>query len=103
MIQFDVNINRRGIHFKNHQKKKMSNKLLPPLPQSPTDEKFLNDESEKKGSTNHNAQVATSNHPHLTAVKGVISDAVNNAAQALKTQKESHPEAYHQDGKTGPE
>lgn len=93
--------------------KKMSNKPLPQTPKdekslnnlSSSDEKSLNDLSssnEKDHSTN-TQQVGTNNHPHLTAVKEVVSGAVHNATQALKIPKESHPEAYHQDGKSGPE
>jgi hypothetical protein len=85
----------------------MSNKQLPPLPQSAKDERSLNELSssdEKNNSkNNYTQQVATSNHPHLKVVKEVVSGAVHNAAQTLKPSKESHPEAHHQDGKSGPE
>ena len=82
----------------------MSNKPVPPLPE----EKSLNKQSslnDEKYSANDSSQVtSTSYHPHITAVKQVISHAVHNTAQALKIEpKESHPEAYHQDGKSGPE
>ena len=85
----------------------MADKELPPLPESSKDERSLNELSSSDHSTNNytrqDGQVATANHPHLTTVKEVVSSAVHNAAQALKPPKESHPEAYHQDGKTGPE
>lgn len=88
-----------------------------PLPQIPKDEKekSYNDESyesidssslkEKHHLTNNDTnQIEKSNHPHLTAVKEVLSDVAHHAAQTLKIEpKESHPEAYHQDGKSGPE
>ncbi|CAG8450062.1 14011_t:CDS:2 [Funneliformis caledonium] len=79
----------------------MSNKPVPPLPKNDDSLKknsSLNEKDEKKESNNSPQKVATSNHPHLTAVKEVVSNAVHNTAQALKIEpKESHPEAYHQD------
>ncbi|GBC07097.1 hypothetical protein RclHR1_07240008 [Rhizophagus clarus] len=83
-----------------------------PLPQIPKDEKekSLNESydssslKEKHLMNNDTKQVEKSNHPHLAAVKEVLSDAVHHAAQTLKVEpKESHPEAYHQDGQSGPE
>ncbi|CAI2168973.1 19329_t:CDS:2 [Funneliformis geosporum] len=79
----------------------MSNKPVPSLPKNDDSLKkqsLLNDKDEKKDSKNYPQEVATSNHPHLTAVKEVVSNVVHNTAQALKIEpKESHPEAYHQD------
>ncbi|CAG8517261.1 12297_t:CDS:2 [Ambispora leptoticha] len=46
----------------------------------------------------------TSDHPYLHTVKEKLSDAVHITAQKLNLEPhERHPEAYHQDGKTGPE
>jgi hypothetical protein len=76
-----------------------------PLPQIPKDEKEkpLN-ESYDSSLKDDTKQMEKSNHPHLTTVKEVLSDAVHHAAQTLKIEpKEGHPEAYHQDGQSGPE